>query len=35
MTAAIQSGMKLLTFDAGLPSLLATRDEWQAHISVH
>lgn len=35
LTAAIKSGMKLLTFDAGLPSLLAMRDEWQAHISVH
>lgn len=33
LTAAIKSGMKLLTFDAGLPSLLATQTERQDHIS--
>jgi uncharacterized protein len=33
LTAAIKSGTKLLTFDAGIPSLLATQAERQAHIT--
>lgn len=33
LTAAIKSGMRLLSFDAGIPSLLATQAERQAHIS--
>lgn len=33
LTAAVKNGMKLLTFDAGIASLLGTRDERQAHIS--
>lgn len=33
LTAAIKNGMKLLSFDAGLPSLLATQAEWMAHLA--
>lgn len=33
LTAAIKSGLKLLSFDAGLPSLLATQAERLAHIA--
>jgi uncharacterized protein len=33
LTAAIKNGMKLLTFDTGIPSLLATQAERQASVS--
>jgi toxin-antitoxin system PIN domain toxin len=32
LTAALKSSMKLLSFDAGIPSLLATQAERQTHI---
>ncbi len=34
LTAAIKNGGKLLSFDTGIPSLLATQAERQNHISV-
>ena len=33
LAAAIKNGMKLLTFDAGLPSLLATQTERETHLA--
>lgn len=33
LTAAIKSGMRLLTFDAGIRSLLATQAEREAHLA--
>ena len=33
LTAAVKSGMRLLTFDAGISSLLATHAERQAHLA--
>ncbi len=33
LTAAVKNGMKLLSFDTGISSLLATQAERQAHIS--
>ena len=32
LTAAVQNGMKLLSFDHGVPMLLATAAERQRHI---
>lgn len=34
LTAAIRSGMKLLTFDSGIEHLLATAPERKRHVSV-
>jgi predicted nucleic acid-binding protein len=34
LTAAVRSGMKLLTFDSGLESLLASPAERRAHVEV-
>lgn len=34
LTAAVRNGMKLLTFDTGLASLLASAAERQAHVDV-
>lgn len=34
LTAAIRSKLKLLTFDSGVPQLLATEPERQAHVQV-
>ena len=33
LTAAIKNGIRLLTFDAGIPSLLATPAERLAHVA--
>lgn len=33
LTAAIKSSMKLLSFDAGIPGLLATQAERQVHVA--
>ena len=33
LTAAIKNGMRLLTFDAGIPGLLATQAEREAHFA--